>query len=881
MALAYLRRAPIPLFEEHFGRISATGAVTTDVSQVLEFTQRHQDLAALELYHAPFLSGVALDALGELDEWILSIRDQVAQRVCSAALRQAERAAGEDQWQTASALALTAWRIDGPQADEPVLRRIASVLGAAHQSLPDGFPDSSSHYKEFIPHEQSAAPLPELPTAFYGREEEMKWLNDHIEHERLLSVVGVAGVGKTSLILATLRDLDPHVRSTIWPDGIHWVSIKENSAQAFLQSMASLFAPLAQPTSLADIVAKITASRALLIIDAASEGVNAAQLRSLLSSCPFLRVVYIAWAPLQLSTERLMVLRGFTFPQEGLLDLHHPAVHCVLNAAEQIDVSILPPAWYEALGELCRAATGVPSLLQWIGRTLSSVAPDVLLAALTSAHLDRLYDGEDDLAERFCASLEIRFTSAELAALSQLSVIPGSFSWTDATALTGIGIAALRRACQLGFLERISDDRYAWPSMIARILRVRAGHEVEATYQADYANYMLNQLAARHESWTSKSSLLWADSEWNQLILALQIGVRMNLTEMDSGIADFVIYLEQSGRFAEGLELYLSLLENLHSGHPLWSAVTADAAWLAYRLGFYDQASQLLEQINALSPDLVNLPVRQARMENTWGCLACQEGDYGRAATHFLRAIASLPPMRHHEQAIYRGNLASSQAAQGEWSLAHETYLDALKRASLSRDLSRQTALWCGFAHLNLFDRQPSAPQLIRPLLEEFVLRLGQEQLACPADLWMYLGYAQLVTGRPDLAEQSARAGQLVAAERHQGEQEIALTLLQARAQAFQGRTSQAKLHILAALEAAARQRDHLQLAEGLIFYAEANALAGEGIPSWLTTLQVTHLDVQLQHLVQQLLEHHDVQDLPLTLAIFHALNQLDAMDRP
>lgn len=154
------------------------------------------------------------------------------------------------------------------------------------------------------------ASLPSSLTSFLGRAVELADLASFVAANRLVSLVGAGGAGKSRLALEVGADWAKE-----HPDS--WVALVELVAldhpEALLPALrAALGLPAEGPSDLGDMVAAIGQSEGLLIVDNA-EHLLAATARlctALLKACPQLRVLVTSRAPLGVAGEAVWRLGG-------------------------------------------------------------------------------------------------------------------------------------------------------------------------------------------------------------------------------------------------------------------------------------------------------------------------------------------------------------------------------------------------------------------------------------------------------------------------------------------------------------------------------------------------------------------------------------------
>ena len=191
--------------------------IPTDAGELLEKLERGALQPAIEAYEGPFLSGVSLnDWSAELENWVYSTREFLAGRVCEAHVQRGEAAAKEGHFGVGAGHAKDACEVPGIGGlggglDPELLPRVYALLIAdEHPHAADvaqtaqdfGFDLTLTPAEARTRLRPVAKPLPTRGTSFIGRHEELAAAESlFAQGERLLSVVGLAGMGKTRLAL--------------------------------------------------------------------------------------------------------------------------------------------------------------------------------------------------------------------------------------------------------------------------------------------------------------------------------------------------------------------------------------------------------------------------------------------------------------------------------------------------------------------------------------------------------------------------------------------------------------------------------------------------------------------------------------------------------
>ena len=212
--------------------------------------------------------------------------------------------------------------------------------------------------------------LPEMLTSFVGRDSESIELATLIGRYRLVTVVGVGGVGKTRLALSVA-----HQVADRFPEGVRLVQLVGLSdASLVAQAVASALSIPDEPgrSWLDSILGHLRARRLLLVIDNCEHLIDAVAevAESIISSCGGVHVLATGREALRLPGEVVYQLEPLSVPPTGaklrseeVPDI--PSVRLFLDRAVVADPEFTVPAKsVPLLAQLCRRLDGLPLALE-------------------------------------------------------------------------------------------------------------------------------------------------------------------------------------------------------------------------------------------------------------------------------------------------------------------------------------------------------------------------------------------------------------------------------------------------------------------------------------------------------------------------------------
>ena len=215
--------------------------------------------------------------------------------------------------------------------------------------------------------EAPAAPAPRLPGRLFGREDEVAALHRLLAAERLVTLAGPGGVGKTRLAL----------------------EVAERAKAATVVPLAPVTDPAALPHALAaalnltgvrgDVLAACTAvlgdRRVLLVIDNCEHLLDAVRdmVGVLLSACPRLTVLATSREPLGLPAEYVFRLTPLPLPGSGDDLQEVPSVAVFLDRARRVRPGRPPTsAQLRTVGDIVRRLDGMPLAIELAAGRLST-----------------------------------------------------------------------------------------------------------------------------------------------------------------------------------------------------------------------------------------------------------------------------------------------------------------------------------------------------------------------------------------------------------------------------------------------------------------------------------------------------------------------------
>lgn len=235
--------------------------------------------------------------------------------------------------------------------------------------------------------DQTATNLPQRLSSFVGREMQITELAGRLAEHRLVTLVGVGGIGKTSLALRVAGEL-----LDSFPDGIWLVDLAPLGDLSLIGGTAAgvLGVSLGPRQEPFDAVTNHLRDRmALIVLDNCEHLVEGAAefAHSVLQIAPDVSILATSREPLGLSGEALLRVPPLSLP-EGADPTESEAVTLFVDRARLLDPEFaIDGSNAGHVGAICRQLDGIPLAIELAAARMSTMA------------LDRIADSIDDRYE--------------------------------------------------------------------------------------------------------------------------------------------------------------------------------------------------------------------------------------------------------------------------------------------------------------------------------------------------------------------------------------------------------------------------------------------------------------------------------------------------
>jgi predicted ATPase len=367
--------------------------------------------------------------------------------------------------------------------------------------------------------------LPAALTPLVGREAEVAQLAKDLKDpaQRLVTIAGEGGVGKTRLALAVAEQVRGQFTHGAWFVPLDGVLAGDDVGAVTGRLVTAIAGALGFSLSPEDrphkqLLRYLRQRQLLLVLDNFEHlmaGVNF--LVELLEHCPGLKVLVTASVQLNLRSEHLFTLLGLPIPAEVCLSEAdgYGSIRLFMDVAQRLRTPVLLDRDLPAITRICQLVDGLPLGIEiaagWTGHfTCSEIAHAIqqqsdFLSALSVDVPER----QRSLRAAFDYSWRL-LAAGEQRLLSRLSVFHGSFSRPAAIHIAGAALPDLVGLTRRFMLQLSPPGRYQIHEHVRQFARVKLAESVQAASGAEadlrdrHAGYYADLIASQEAALRGK-----------------------------------------------------------------------------------------------------------------------------------------------------------------------------------------------------------------------------------------------------------------------------------------------------------------------------------------------------------------------------------------
>lgn len=643
---------------------------------------------AADLTQDEFLAGFALPDAPEFEQWQL-FEGQVLRQELSWVLAQLTELLAQAGDFVAALPQAQRWLTLDP-LHEPAHRRLMTIMAANgdpsaalrqyevcaqllhHELHIEPTAETQALYEQIregqlkavINRSQLALPrhnLTQAVTPFVGRQAELRDLTQllHKGEQRLITLTGTGGVGKTRLALQAAWHLW-HEQPQRWPHGIWQVTLAavergEQVAAAIAEALPLVLQGKAPPDE--QLRDYINGRHMLLVLDNFEQIVSGANselalslLADLLIQAPALSLLVTSRERLNLHGEMVFELQGLPFPEKTAAAAQYDAVQLFIQSAQRSQRAfVVDETNHNHVVRICQLLQGLPLALTMAGAWVRLLSCADIVAELAQgldfleAHAPNLPARHHNMRAVFDHSWRL-LTADEQRIYRQLAVFRRGFRREAATAVTGASLTVLGAFLDKSLLHRDVTGRFSRHPLLWQfsLEKLQANADEWQITRAAHAHYYADFVAERTPRLRSREQvIMWRqmEAEAENLRATWHFALATEAYDLVHKMAQGMFrFFSDRGRFLEGLDFFGESLRRLTAvaSHTLSLHLQTYYAVMQVRIGQYEAAeSQLLVVVAAsTSLALVDCIILAQR---TLGVLEDLRGNY-KAAMRYLQA---------------------------------------------------------------------------------------------------------------------------------------------------------------------------------------------------------------------------------------------------
>ncbi len=488
--------------------------------------------------------------------------------------------------------------------------------------------------------------LPLYLTRFFGREREQRTLSELLTAHRLVSLIGMGGIGKTRMATETARN---------WEGECLFVSLVPlpDAGRLYDTALQSLgVAPQADAPIDEQLIRVLRRRGTLLLILDNAEHLNdavAAMALQLLTQVPDLRLLVTSRQRLGIAGETVLLVAPLEAPgpaarAERLLEF--AAVSLFVDRAKNARPDFtLSERNAPAVAAICKRLEGIPLALELAAARITSQTPQQIALSLETGLTD-LKARQRGLSQRHQSLRAVIQGSLDLLSDEQrtfflaLSVFQGGWSVEAAAAVTGCAdfeeYLYHLTVCSLVVAreeERLGIMRYTLLETLRHFAAENLASEMQHAYRERHARFYIDMVARANQEDFRSMDRLEADQE--NLLLAMDWFWKHERHTLLPLLTDLLNLWANRGYH----RLALDWIALAFPGDELIAAARLTERLVGYRVfvdvGRYDEAERVAQAVLQTARD----PINKGWALTGISYVLMMKGEWDRAIAHQREAL--------------------------------------------------------------------------------------------------------------------------------------------------------------------------------------------------------------------------------------------------
>ena len=604
--------------------------------------------AAVELYQGDLLAGLQLNAAPDFDDWQLLKREKLHEQLMWALQTLQAGYAEQGRWgELAGAarrqLAIVPWTESAHRA----LMQALAAQGQVQLALAQ-----FERCREILQKELGVEPslvtsefaarlrggdgaalarqhnLTQPLKTFVGREGESGRLQALVRSERLVTVLGIGGVGKSHLAQTVAQQALPDFAHGVWFVPLANVEAGATAAERIALAIAAAvdFQITNLQAPLAELVGHLRTRQMLLVLDNCEHLVEA--------------VVTVLFALLKNTGVHLLATSQVRLMAEGEIPVQLEGLAPTQAFALFVDRArrVLPTfsatgngdpdsqSIVAAINRICEQVAGLPLGIElaasWVEHyAVAEIAQSIAEIAVQPQRADGLVSRHHKLSSIFEYSWQL-LSPRQQHILARLSLFRGGFDRVAAAAVAESALSDLSTLISYSLLQRVDAGRYDLHPLIREFAAQKLAVDPDASLNAKYSRHYLTALVAMEREARAQRHLI----DFENICSAWQRAVADgDAALIEQAATSFGGCVAQFGLMADGNKLFEDAVERF-GATPEHQAICAQ---LLDRQSYFVQALHGLKAASVLQLRVLALTDNRALLVRTHIKLANYYAEFG------------------------------------------------------------------------------------------------------------------------------------------------------------------------------------------------------------------------------------------------------------
>ncbi len=534
------------------------------------------------------------------------------------------------------------------------------------------------------------------PTRFVGRETELSETKQLLKNAdcRLLTLVGVGGIGKTRLAIQLAKDQEQTFTQGVWFVNLQPLRSGKQIVSAVMDAVG--VTPSGHDTPENQLLQYLQEKVMLLVLDNFEHVIDGAGiLPKIIQHAPEIRLLVTSREALSLPEEWLYPVEGLPIPQSHETENVESicAVELFVERARQVRPNFSLADNRASVVRICQLVDGLPLAIEMAAswtKTLrcseiaAEIQRNVNFLTLNLRHGQKRHRSMQAVFTQTWDHL----TESERALFKRLAVFKGGFQREAAETIAGASLPLLSSLLDKSLLRREAGGRYQIHELLRQYARGKLDDSEIETLAEVHSHYYCDFLAQRKLGTTERAQVKTSaeiESELENIRTAWQFAIdNKRIDSLRNAAAPYFYFCQLQSRYLESADasgLAVVVLEEAGDFQGV-AQVLVYQGWMLIRIGRFEQAVNGLERSRGLFEELQLTPTYGMGSHPLAPLIILNviQGDYDRAVAlgEKLKDDSAASGDKHNLSFACYG-LTSAYLTQGQYKAALRNAEEAVK----------------------------------------------------------------------------------------------------------------------------------------------------------------------------------------------------------